>query len=238
MNQNYERYTQEDHEIWSVLYERQTKLLKKYVNREFLEGLEMLQLDPAKVANIDEVSERLFKISGWSLVPAVGLLSHKDFFFLLHEKKFPITVNMRKRHELEFSELPDIFHDIYGHVPMLVNKTFCDFMEKFSTIAMNNFEDETIVTGLGRLYWFTLEMGLIQENDETKVYGGAILTSSNEIDNIFNNETKRSVFDMQAVINSDYDNLKLQKEYFIINSFKQLIVALNEFEAHVEKVNG
>ena len=111
-------------------------------------------------------------------------------------------------------------------------------MEKFSTIAMNNFEDETIVTGLGRLYWFTLEMGLIQENDQTKVYGGAILTSSNEIDNIFNTETKRSAFDMLAVINSDYDNLKLQKEYFIINSFKQLILSLNEFEAHVEKVNG
>lgn len=237
MQQQYENYTKEDHEIWSILFERQTSSIKSYVNKEFIEGLEKLQLDPHKIVNIDEVSKKLFQISGWSLVPAVGLLSYKDFFYLLHAKKFPITVSMRKRHELEFSELPDIFHDVFGHVPMLVNKIFCEFMERFSTIAMNNFEDETIVTALGKLYWFTLEMGLIKEGDQIKAYGGAILTSSNEIDNIYKEQIKKTVFDMKSVIQEEYDNLKLQKQYFIIHSFEQLLEALDEFEKHFEKIN-
>jgi phenylalanine-4-hydroxylase len=143
---------------------------------------------------------------------------------------------MRKPEEISFSELPDIFHDVYGHVPMLMNNMFCDFMTKYSSIAIDYSDDDNIVACFGRLYWFTMEMGLVREGGELKPFGGAILTSSGEIENIRNPLVAKHHFDLEQVINTEYDNLQLQKEYFYIDSFYELFQSLTDMSFHIDKM--
>lgn len=226
LEQAYEAYTPEDHTVWSLLYERQTKLMLTRASREFVRGFSMLSLDAAFVPRLSELNDRLFAAAGWCVVPVGGLIPSKDFMFMLQQKQFPITVSVRKMEELEFSELPDIFHDIFGHVPMLMNPLFTDFLLRYSTIALEFVDDEIALAALTRFYWFTLEMGLIQEDDVVKPYGGAIITSFGEIERVNDPAVPKVPFDIKNVLITEYDNLKLQKQYFVIDSFEQLFSSL------------
>ena len=233
--QEYENYSQEDHATWSTLFERQSKTILKIASSEFVKGFNLLSLDPHHVANLGTVNKMLKDVTGWRVIPASGLVSNKDFFSLLRDKKFPVTVSMRKPEEIAFSELPDIFHDVYGHVPMLMNRMFCEFMSAYSGLAIDFSEDEGITACFGRLYWFTLEMGLIREDNVIRPFGGAILTSSGEVDNINNPDVPKHPFNLLQVINTPYDNLQLQKEYFFIDSFHQLFDSLKDLKVYLDK---
>ena len=238
LQQDYSYYTQEDHTTWSILFERQSKSILRIASEEFKKGFALLSLDPMKVAKLTDVNKVLQKVSGWSVIPAPGLVSNRDFFSMLCNKQFPVTVSMRKPDEIAFSELPDIFHDIYGHVPMLMNTMFCEFMSKYSSIAINYSDDDSIVACFGRLYWFTMEMGLVSENGVLKPFGGAILTSSGEIENIRNPAVPKRMFNLEQVIHTDYNNLELQKEYFYIESFYDLFQSLTDMRSHIEKIQA
>jgi phenylalanine-4-hydroxylase len=227
LSQDYNSYSPADHQTWSVLFEKQQERVATYAAAEFKKGFDLLSLDPTCIARLEQVNAVLMPVSGWSVIPASGLVSNKEFFFQLINKKFPITVKIRRPEELTFSELPDIFHDICGHVPMLMNNLFCEFMSEYSKIAINYLDDENAVTAFGRLYWFTLEMGLIREKEGLKPFGGAILTSSDEILNISHPDVPRHPFNLEQIIATPYDNLKLQKEYFYIESYEQLFDSLS-----------
>jgi phenylalanine-4-hydroxylase len=228
--QNYDSYSEKDHNTWSLLFKRQSNFILNEAAEEFKKGFKMLSISPDKVVNLEELNKKLSEISAWNVTGVSGLVPNNLFFSMLKNKKFPVTVTMRKPEELAFSELPDIFHDVYGHVAMLLNETFSKFMVEYSRIALKYIDDETTVSYFGRLYWFTLEMGLIKEGGHLKPYGGAILTSSGEIENINNPSIAKYPFDLEKVIHTEYDNLKVQKEYFFIESFEQLFSSLHDLD--------
>lgn len=228
--QDYDMYLPEDHETWSILSGRQSNLHNQYVSREYLNGLEKLKLDKNRIIKIDEISDMLESISGWTLVPVTGLIPTRDFFYMLINKKYPITVPIRKPSEMDFSEQPDIFHDVYGHLPLLTNEKFIKFLTAYSIIALKYVNNDRAIDFLGRLYWFTYEMGLINENGEYKPYGGAIITSAGEMANIRKEEIPKYQFDLERIFKTPYDNFKLQKEYFVIDSFDDLFNSIERLE--------
>ncbi len=230
VKQEYDKYSETDHQTWATLCSRQIKLQQGNVSKEYLEGFTSLHLDMDRVVNIEAMSTRLEEISGWTLVPVSGLIPTKDFFFMLINKKYPINVNIRQPHEIDFSEQPDIFHDACGHLPLLTNKKFTQFLTAYSIIALRYVNNERAIDFLGRLYWYTYEMGLINENGKCMPYGGAVITSSEEIRNVFNPDIPKYPFEIGQVFTTVYNPFKLQNEYFVINSFNDLFNCLEELE--------
>jgi len=233
INQDYEMYQQEDHETWATLCERQDKLPQEKISSEYLDGFHKLRIDKKKIIKIEEVSRRLEAISGWTLVPVTGLLPTRDFFYMIINKKYPVTVSIRKPWEIDFSEQPDIFHDICGHLPLLTNEKFIRFLTAYSIIAIKYVNNDRAVDYLGRLYWYTYEMGLINEGGVNKPYGGAVITSSMEIENVYSKEVPKYLFDLDHVFRTAYNPFKLQKEYFAINSFDDLFNCLEHVESRL-----
>ena len=231
VSQDYNMYVDEDHKTWSALFKRQSKMHEDVLCREYLKGFRDLQFDMTQIVKIEEISRRLETINGWTLVPVTGLIPTKDFFYLLINKRYPITISIRKPWELEFSELPDIFHDVCGHLPLLTNEKFEKFLTSYSILALKYIDDERAVEALGRLYWYTYEMGLILEDGHHKYYGGAIITSSGEGANLANPDVPKYAFDIDHIFRTPYNPYKLQNEYFAINSFDDLFNCLDELEA-------
>lgn len=233
--QDYLLYTEEDHNTWQILSNRQASLHEGIVSKAYLEGFRKLQLDSSRVVKIEEMSTHMQKTCGWTLLAVDGLIPTRDFFYMLTNHQYPITVPIRKPYELDFSEQPDIFHDIYGHLPLLTNIDFVKFLQTYSSIALKFVDDERAVELLGRLYWFTYEMGIIQEDGIHKPYGGAIITSSGEMINVKSDVVPKHAFDVEHIFCTPYDNLKLQKEYFVINSFADLFKSLDGIEAKLNR---
>jgi monomeric phenylalanine-4-hydroxylase len=234
-SQRYESYTPEDHETWSKLIKKASLLHDGRISKEYLDNLNILQFDKNKIENLEDLSRRMYAASGWELLPVSGLILTQDFFYMLINKKYPITVSIRKPHEIDFSEQPDIFHDIYGHLPLLLNEKFMQFITTYSQIAIRYVDNEKAVEYLGRLYWYTYEMGLIKEDGDYKPYGAAIITSAGEIANSRKESVPKHHFDLDLVFRTPYNPFDLQKEYFIIDSFDDLCACLDEIESQIEK---
>jgi monomeric phenylalanine-4-hydroxylase len=224
------QYLDEDHHTWSLLSAQQNRLSEDVVSAEYLNGFRELQLDNKKIINIADLSARLERLSGWTLVPVRGLIPIKEFFQMLIDKRYPVTIYIRKPTEIEFSEQPDIFHDVCGHVPLLINKKFSDFLTAYSVIALTYVNNDRALDLLGRLYWFTYEMGIINENGKLKAYGGAIITSSREIINIHKAAIPKFSFDLGQILKTKYNPYALQKGYFVVDSFDELFDNLRNLE--------
>lgn len=235
IDQDYNAYTGDDHLVWEELNRRQSALNRQMVSEEYWYGLDLLQIKNSKIPDIAELSKKLSGFTGWSLVPVKGLIPAADFFNLIINKRYPVTTGIRKASELDFSELPDIFHDILGHLPLLINKKFSDFLIEYSKIAIRYVTNEYAVELLARLYWYTYEMGLIIENNEFKVYGGAIITSANEIQNIQDPHVPKHSFNLDLIFRTPYNPYKLQNEYFVINDFSSLFNSLMNLESRLER---
>lgn len=235
LDQDYSKYLEEDHQSWKKLCERHEKLIYNKVSKEYLKGFHQLNIDKNRIVKIEDVSRRLKEISGWTLVPVTGLLPTKDFFQLLINKHYPVTIYMRKPYEIDFSEQPDIFHDICGHLPLLTNEKFIKFLTKFSTIAIANINNEYAISCLGKLYWFTYEMGIIIEHGHYKPYGGAIITSAEEVKNMQKSVLPKHEFNIEHIFSTEFSPYALQKEYFVISSFDNLFNCLNDVSKNFAK---
>jgi monomeric phenylalanine-4-hydroxylase len=231
--QDHSVYENQDHKTWSILFEKHRQLCKEKISKEYLDGFAKLQLANDRIVRIEDISSRLESISGWTLVPVEGLIPTKDFFYMLINKKYPITVSIRKPHEIDFSEQPDIFHDVFGHLPLLTNEKFVKFLTAYSIIALKYVNNERAVDFLGRLYWYTYEMGILKEDGEYKPYGGAIITSSEEIANISDRTVPKHIFDLDHILSTPYNPYKLQSQYFVINSFEELFDTLEHLESRL-----
>jgi (S)-3,5-dihydroxyphenylglycine transaminase len=231
--QDYNSYRSEDHKTWSILSSRHQKLLDGKVSKEYLEGFKKLQLDSNQIVNIDELSDRLDAISGWTLIPVTGLIPTKDFFYMLINKKYPVTVSIRRPWEIDFSEQPDIYHDVFGHLPLLTNEKFIKFLTTYSIIALRYVNNDRAIDFLGRLYWYTYEMGILVEEGKYKPYGGAIITSAEEIANINDPAIPKYPFDLDQIFKTPYNPYRLQREYFTINSFDDLFESLENLESRL-----
>jgi len=230
IKQDYNSYQKEDHNTWTLLIEKHKALYENKVSKVYLDGFKKLGLNENRIVNISEINKRLENLSGWSLVPVTGLIPTRDFFYLVVNKKYPVTISVRKPHELDFSEQPDIFHDICGHVPLLTDEKFVKFLTAFSIISLKYTNNERAISLLGKLYWFTYEMGIINEEGKKKPYGGAIITSVDEINNMNNEDIPKHIFNLDLIFQTSYSPYKLQKEYFIIESFDDLFNCLENLE--------
>jgi phenylalanine-4-hydroxylase len=235
MRQEYEKYTEEDFKVWSLLYNRQMNLLPKLASKAYLQGIDAMNFQADKIPNFDEINKILEKTTGWSVSVVAGLIPQKEFFELLQAKKFPATTWFRKLDELDYLEEPDMFHDVFGHLPLLTNQDFCNFLQDFSTLSLRYIDNEIAVKLLGRLYWFTVEFGLIEKEEGLKIYGAGILSSSGESVFCLTDQTPKYAFNAEKIMLTDYYIDHFQNKYFVINSYKQLFDSLGDVEKVLEK---
>ncbi|WP_337044421.1 phenylalanine 4-monooxygenase [Emticicia sp. 17c] len=237
MNQSYESYTPADHQVWNLLFERQINKLPELASKAYLEGISKAGFVADHIPDFEqELNPRLQALTGWSVVGVEGLVPIKEFFELLAEKKFPASTWLRNLDQLDYLEEPDMFHDTFGHVPLLTNHAFCDFLAEFSKISLKYIEDESAIKMMQKLYWYTVEFGLVKEDNELKIYGGGILSSSGESEySLYSSVPARVPYHIKEIIATEIKIDEYQKKYFVIDSYEQLFHSLPEFEKVLEQ---
>jgi phenylalanine-4-hydroxylase len=213
------QYTSAEDTMWSQLYETQHRTLKGYVYEDFHTHLHRLQLPSHKVPQLTNVSAVLKQNTGWMVSKVDGLINYDEFFYLLSHRVFPSTIKLRK--SPRFSKDPDIFHEIFGHAPMLLNPRYADFLQQIGLFALQS--PLFLLPAIQRILWYTIEVGLIRENGELKIYGASLISSPKESDYALNSpKVTRSQFNLVDVIRSPYRADLLQRRYYIIKSFDEL----------------
>ncbi len=228
--QDWASYTAEQHDVWTVLYDRRMAELRETGSRVFLAGAETIGLRRDRVPDLNEVNQLLGDLTGWKAVPVKGFIPAKEFFVCLAERRFPTTIIIRPREQLEYLEEPDIFHDVFGHVPLHADPVFADFLQQFGQIAAP-VTDEDDVRRMARLFWFTVEFGLIREDGAIKEYGSGLISSVADGANALGPNCDRRPFDLDAVLNQPFEIDHLQDVLFVIDSFDQLFEAVAELAA-------
>jgi phenylalanine-4-hydroxylase len=235
-SQVYNRYTEEDFEVWKILFDRQLKNLEKYVSADFLEALEQVQFTPHRIPDFREVNTILQSKTGWSLHTVPCISPQDQFFRLLSEKKFTATCWMRSKEQLDYLEEPDMFHDVFAHTPLLSNAAYCNFFKSLGDLALKYMHEPAIIEKLGRLYWFTIEFGMIYSNRKVHVFGAGVISSAGETRHSLGNRSKKIDFDIRKIMNTGFRTDVLQENYFVIDSFEQLLAAVPEIELALEEL--
>lgn len=224
---SYPGYADLDHETWRILFSRQIELLRGRAGDAFLRGVDLLGFESDRIPHLARLSERLFEATGWRVARVPGLIHEKDFFRLLSERIFPSTDYIRGREELDYTPAPDLFHDIFGHMPMLTEPDFADFYQMFGRAALNGRGADR--PRLERLHWFTVEFGLIRQENGTRIFGAGILSSKNEVHHALSGDVVVHPFDPDRIVEQDYDVWHLQEELFALASFEQLVDGFREW---------
>ncbi len=217
----YPGYSDQDHETWRLLVNRQMDVLPGYAGRDFLRGVEMFGLQSERIPALRDLSRVIEKATGWRVARIPGLLHEKDFFRLLANRTFPSTDYIRGRDELDYTPAPDLFHDIFGHMPMLTQPAFADFYQMFGRAALN--AEGADRPRLERFHWFTVEFGLIRQDDGIRIFGAGILSSKDEVTHALSDKVTRLPFDPDRIVEQDYDVWHLQDTLFVLDSFEQLV---------------
>lgn len=221
VEQAWSRYTPEQHALWAALLGRQFAMVQHYGAPQFLTGLKALDLGP-RIPRFDEASQVLRRATGWEIVPVPGLIPEQQFFAHLAERRFPVTVWLRDPAEMDYLVEPDVFHDFFGHVPLLCDPVFADFVQAYG-VAGRKAAAEGGVAMLGRLYWYSVEFGLIQTSDGLRTYGAGILSSAGETPYSIDSPLPHRIrFDLERIIRTGYMIDAYQKTYFVVDSFEQL----------------
>lgn len=222
---NWESYTTEDHAIWAELYARQSNMLVGRACREYLDSLTALKITYDKIPDFRRMSEILEKKTGWEIITVPGLIPSEVFHKHLSERRFPVTFWIRDRAQIDYIVEPDIFHDLFGHIPMLMNPSFADYVQQFGCGGVKAAKLNSH-RFLERLYWYTVEFGLINTPDGIRIYGSGIVSSKTE--SIYCLEAARPHrigFDLKRIMRTEYRYDKLQESYFVIDSLEQLMDA-------------
>ena len=237
MKQHYDNYTSENHEIWGLLFDRQLENLQDKACQDYLNCIDTLQdvHHGRAIPNFRELDSKLWATTGWTIEVVKGLIPVKEFFELLSRRRFCSSTWIRRRDQLDYLEEPDMFHDIFGHIPLLANPTYANFMQKFGEIGMKHSHNPQAVIKLERLYWFTIEFGLLWENDQTRIYGAGIMSSYGESKQIFETDMTVHPFNIEAILNKSFRKDVMQTEYFAIESFEQLFESLGKAEEVLAK---
>lgn len=214
-------YTVEETRIWNILFERQMKLLPGRACDEFLSGLHTLGITAQAIPQLPELSQRLKAKTGWQVAPVAALISAREFFDLLAKKQFPAATFIRFEDELDYVQEPDIFHEIFGHCPMLTDKIYADFVHDYACKVLTFPESDWAL--LQRLFWFTVEFGLIKTHEGLRAYGGGILSSISEtVYSVESDIPVRVLFDPVAAFRMPYRIDMLQPVYFVIDDYQML----------------
>ncbi|MBC7834343.1 MAG: phenylalanine 4-monooxygenase [Phycisphaerales bacterium] len=263
ITQHYEKYTGENHAVWRDLYDRRWEVLEEQVSRTFINGLEAINLTREHIPLLFDTTLRtpitdgngkalaagtrlkgingyLKQLTGWSSYAVPGYLPAKSFFACLARRQFPTTVLIRPREVMDYLPEPDIFHDVFGHVPLHADPVFADFLQTYGKAALMC-EDEGHIKRLSRLFWFTVEFGLIREDGRVKIYGSGLVSSHGESkwslegDAATGKQPERRPFELEQVCETDFEIDHYQPIYYVLESFEQLRDAMNSY---AEKVLG
>ena len=240
IDQAWENYTADEHAVWDLLYKRQMEVLPGRAADEFLEGLKLLDLAKGGIPNFKTMSDELEALTGWRVVAVPGLVPDAVFFEHLANRRFPAGQFIRKRDELDYLQEPDVFHDVFGHVPMLANPIFADYMEAYGKGGMRSLEWNAL-KNLAALYWYTVEFGLIKTDKGMRIYGAGIVSSKSEsIFAVEDDSPNRIGFDLERVMTTDYRIDDFQQTYFAIDSYKQLFdtTVETDFAPLYDKMKG
>lgn len=235
-------YTEQDHAVWRTLFERQASLLPGRACEEYLHGLRGLGVASHGIPDFQQLSEVLGKATGWSIVAVPGLVPDIVFFEHLANRRFPVTWWIRKPEQMDYLQEPDVFHDLFGHVPLLMNPVFGDYMQAYGQGGMKA-EKLGEINHLARLYWYTVEFGLIRDATAATglcIYGSGILSSKAESIYCLDSPAPNRIgFDLMRVMRTKYRIDTFQKTYFVIDSFAQLFDATRpDFRPHYEQLHG
>ena len=221
--QNWEHFSAEEHDVWDILFARQQEMLHGRAVRAFEESLGVLKLSRPGIPELGELNERLLARTGWTVVSVPGLVPDDIFFEHLAARRFPAGNFIRKRAQLDYLEEPDVFHDVFGHVPLLAQPAVADFMQALGETGLQALRRGHL-DRLARLYWYTVEFGLAREDGDLKIYGAGILSSFGESRfSLESPEPRRRPFDLLEVLRTRYVSSEFQKGYFVIDSFEGLL---------------
>ncbi|MDD0813496.1 phenylalanine 4-monooxygenase [Curvibacter sp. HBC28] len=240
--QDYAAYTAQDHDTYARLFRRQAALLPGLACDEFIAALPSLGQRPEDVDRIprfDEVNERLLRATGWQLVTVPGLIPEVPFFTLLSERRFPVTDWIRRPDEFDYIVEPDVFHDLFGHVPLLFNPVFADYVQRYGQGGLKA-HALGACEQLSRLYWYTIEFGLIRQHGGLRAYGAGILSSSGELRHAVQSpEPQRLPLQLERTMRTRYKIDSYQSTYFEIDSFQQLFdLTEADFSPLYERLRG
>lgn len=227
--QNYGRYDANDHDVWRILYERRMATLVDTGSAAFLSGMERIGLSADRVPDLEDVNVRLAARTGWAAVGVSGFIPAAQFFRCLAGRRFPTTLKVRPREQLDYLPEPDIFHDVFGHVPLHADPVFADFLHRFGALAAGATSEQHIAA-MARLFWFTVEFGLIRESGRIKIYGSGLISSHADAANALGPTCERRSFAVDAVMSQPFEIDRLQDVLFVIDSFDQLFEAVEVVE--------
>lgn len=225
IEQGWSDYTDEDHAIWRTLFARQSKLLPGRACDEYLAGFRDLAIAEDGIPDFERLSEVLHAATSWRVVAVPGLVPDDIFFYHLANRRFPATNWIRRPEQLDYLQEPDVFHDVMGHVPVLMNPVFADYMAAYGRGGLKALKLDSLPY-LARLYWYTVEFGLIRTDAGLRIYGSGIMSSHTEtIYCLESPRPRRLVFDLMRIMQTNYRIDDLQEIYFVIDSFDQLFEA-------------
>ncbi len=233
IEQDWEAYTPEQHAVWQELVGRRMPQLREHACEAYLDGFEQIGLQEDRLPRLSAVSARLAPRTGWASTPVSGFLPANAFFEMLAARKFPTTTWLRSRESMDYTPEPDIFHDVFGHVPMHAHPVFADFLEHYGKVCASVIDRPEALERLGRLFWFTVEFGLIRERGEIKVYGSGLISSHGECTRVLNGGCEVRDFDVDAVMNQEMQTSEMQPVLFAVESFDQIYEAAKLAEGKI-----
>jgi phenylalanine-4-hydroxylase len=232
--QDYASYTSEQHAVWAELVRRRMPQLEKAAAQEYLDGFETLCLPFDRLPNLAAVSAKLERRTGWNATPVSGFMPAPAFFEMLAARRFPTTTWLRGRGSLEYTPEPDIFHDVFGHVPMHAHPVFADFLQHYGQLCAG-ICDEKILERIGRVFWYTVEFGLIRQDGQVKVYGSGLISSNGECSNVINGGCAVKPFVLEEVLRTPVKVDEMHHLLFAIDSFDQIYEAMRTLEARIDR---
>jgi len=222
VQQEWDAYTAAEHALFRRLFERQSKLVPRYACREWIEAIGALDAG-GEIPRFDALSKRLRQATGWEIVAVPGLIPDEPFFSHLAGKRFPVTVWLRKPEEFDYIVEPDVFHDFFGHVPLLFDQVYADHLCEYGKGGLKALRLDALKM-LARLYWYTIEFGLMRTAEGMRAYGAGLLSSGGELAYCVDDpRPRRLVFDLERMLRTDYKIDSFQPLYFAIDSFAQLM---------------
>ena len=221
--QRWKRYTAAEHALWDRLFRQQCQLLPSRATPEFLTGLKLLGLDAPGIPDFERLSARLLRLTGWQVVAVPGLVPDEVFFDHLANRRFVAGTFLRKPEQMDYLQEPDVFHDVFGHVPLLAHPVFADYLQAYGRGGQRA-SGLGVLSRLARLYWYTVEFGLVRSAEGLRIYGAGIVSSRTETRfSLEDPAPRRLAFDVRQVMRTPYRIDDFQQTYFVIDSFEDLL---------------
>lgn len=235
MKQQWNTYTEEDHGTWNILYTRQWENLHGKAWSPFHNLLQDAMIRPEEIPRFEDIDRALKKRTGWSIEVVPGIIPVKEFFDLLAAKKFCSSTWLRRRDQLDYLEEPDMFHDTFGHIPLLLHEGYSKFVQEFGKLGQRHHNHPEVVLLLERLYWFTIEFGLTRKNNQTKILGAGIISSFGETNHVYNDPVEIRPFTVESVLTTPFRNDQVQNLYFEAGKAEDVFNCIPETEQFIRE---